>query len=270
MAKKLISYDDTKPGTGLPQAVEARIDGRYATKAELAEIPDNVVTSPHGLNLRLTDDPDFLGDEGDLVFYYETWKHYLDLGATGLDGLTPRYRESPGWVEQEGYIRYNPGSGVAKSFQSVDALDARPDATDVEIVAKIRADALTSAYSPGVIVRGSGDATTGSALVLVTSSKGIHLGAYVGGTWAHYQTRLATIPTGEWIWLRLRAIGDKATGKWWVDGQAEPTTWQISHTLTTPQILTTGWAGLQTSSGGGHDFAAVGVAVDGATAPVAP
>lgn len=270
MAKKLISYDDTKPGTGLPQAVEARIDGRYATKADLAEVPDNVVTSPHGLNLRLTDDPDFLGDEGDLVFYYETWKHYLDLGTTGLDGLTPRYRESPGWVEQDGYIRYNPGSGVAKSFQSVDALDARPDATDVEIVAKIRTDSLTTSYSPGVIVRGSGDATTGSALILVLSSNGIHLGAYVNGSWVAYRNFSATVPSGEWIWLRLRAIGDKATGKWWVDGQAEPTTWQISHTLTAPQILTTGWAGLQTGSRGGFDFAAVGVALDGATAPVAP
>ena len=270
MAKKLISYDDTKPGTGLPQAVEARIDGRYATKAELAEIPDNVVTSPHGLNLRLTDDPDFLGDEGDLVFYYETWKYYLDLGATGLDGLTPRYRESPGWVEQDGYVRYNPGSGVAKSYQSVDALDTRPDATDVEIVAKIRADALTNSYSPGVIVRGSGDATTGSALILTLSPKGFHLGSYVGGAWAEYQSQLATIPTGQWIWLRLRAIGDKATGRWWVDGQEEPTTWPISYTLTVPQLLTTGWAGLQTSSRGGHDFAAVGVAVDGATAPVTP
>ena len=270
MAKKLISYDDTKPGTGLPQAVEARIDGRYATKAELAEIPDNVVTSPHGLNIRLTDDPDFIGDEGDLVFYYEIWKHYLDLGATGLDGLTPRYRESPGWVEQDGYIRYNPGSGVPRAFQSVDALDARPDATDVEIVAKIRADTLYAAYSPGVIVRGSGDADTGSALILTMSSRGINLGAYVGGTWVTYRNLSATVPTGEWVWLRLRAIGNKVTGKWWVDGQEEPTTWQISHTLTASQLLTTGWAGLQTGSNGGHDFAAVGLALDGATAPVAP
>ena len=270
MAKELISYDDTKPGTGLPQAVEARIDSRYATKAELSEIPDNVVTSPHGLNIRLTDDPDFIGDEGDLVFYYEIWKHYLDLGATGFTGLTPRWRESPGWVEEDGYIRYNPGSGVARAFQSVDALDARPDATDVEIVAKIRADTLYAAYSPGVIVRGSGDADTGSALILTMSSRGINLGAYVGGTWVTYRQFSATVPAGEWVWLRLRAIGNKVTGKWWVDGQAEPATWQISHTLTASQILTTGWAGLQTGSNGGHDFAAVGLALDGATAPVAP
>lgn len=270
MAKKLISYDDTKPGTGLPQAVEARIDGRYATKAELAEIPDNVVTSPHGLNLRLTDDPDFLGDEGDLVFYYETWKHYLDLGATGLNGLTPRYRESPGWVEQDGYIRYNPGSGVARAFQSVDALDAQPDATDVEIVAKLRADRLFAGYAPGVIVRGSGDADTGNAYLMTMNTRGVHLGGYVNGEWVNHRTADGAPPANTWIWMRLRAIGAQVTGRWWVDGDTEPTTWHLSHTLAEPELLGSGWAGLQTSSGGGHDFAAVGVAVDGASAPVAP
>lgn len=279
MTKKLISYDDTAPRTGLPEVVEGKLDMTYApatgstvyaTKSDLTEVPDNLVTSPHGLNLRLTDDPDFLGDEGDLVFYYEIWKHYLDLGATGFTGLTPRWRESPGWVEEDGYIRFNPGSGVAKAYQSVDALDTRPDATDVEIVAKIRTDSITSVYSPGVVVRGVGDADTGSCVVLSLSTGSLNLGAYVDGNWVGYRSHPTTIPAGEWIWLRLRVTGNKATGKWWVDGQEEPTTWQISHTLTVPQLLITGWAGLQTASRGGFDFAAIGVAVDGATAPVTP
>ena len=242
----------------------------YATTSDLAAVTAGMVSSPQELNVVLTDDPDYSGSNGDLVFRYQTWRTFLDLGATGLTPLTPRAVTSPRWTAEAGFVRHGAGTTL-RTAQAVAELDAQPDRTDVEIVCKMRVPSYGPTYGPSVIVRGSGSNRDITGISLSMTTTGIALGYFIVGTWTTlFPTVDFTPPTNTWVWLRLRAIGGQISIKYWVDGATEPSGWARQYTVTNSALLQPGWAGITATSSQQMDFAAIGVAVAGATAPTSP
>lgn len=179
-------------------------------------IPDGVVTSPQALNMVLTNDPNYEGSEGDLVFLYEMWKHFTVLDS--LAEITPRWATSTRWSEQAGFIRHTSGS-VLRTAQSLNAFDSQPEKTDVEVVAKVRAATLSGGHSPGVIVRGSGETAGANGVTALAANKNVVLGRYSNGAYSEWGQFSLDFSPGQWLWIRLRTIGDQISLRCWLDGR---------------------------------------------------
>lgn len=269
MAKKLISYDDTKPGTGLPQVVEARIDGRYATKAELdsAVAGAGGVTSPSVSRIIASSDPDTPLQAGDLLLVYEEERYTYDLSVNGLSLLTPTYETSPRWSSEEGYVEHLGGQPLLRTGMTFSDLGGR-NFRDVEVLGLVSSPAYTAGLASSLVVRGSGEAANANMIRLSLSQAGLAIGVYRNGTTATYGTHTFSPVPDEWMWMRLRVEGNNFMGKCWKDGETEPAGWQLEYALTSSDadLMPTGWVGILSATSATSRWAKVAVGVDGGTA----
>lgn len=257
--------------------VPVRLSDAALTTKILAEgggvVPDGVVTSPQGVSLEITNDPDHIGEDNAIVFLYETWQHFADLSTDGLTKLTPRLEPSTRWTSEDGFVRHAKGT-VLRTAQTIDALDEQDDRVDVEIAVKMKSPTQGEYFTlPSVVVRASGEGRDSASLIYFTvhPTKAV-LGRYVNGEPIEGR-RVVNFPdrgTDAWTWVRLRVIGNRAQARFWEDGETEPDTWLIEDTITEPELLGPGWVGLFSAGIATADYAAIGVANSGATAPTGP
>jgi hypothetical protein len=171
-------------------------------------------------------------------------------------------RSTTGWTE-----RFNTGNAstavVSDAFRvtqssngsygfSWDTIDGDADRDDVEVMAKVRHAAYASnAYAVGVFARGSvgvncyaavmRSITTGSSkaamtLAVASDSTGVPIDSSLE----------ATIGANNWCWIKLRVNGTTIQSRAWLDGTAEPGTWNCDVTDATHAGV--GWVGIYTNS----------------------
>lgn len=268
------AFDESTAGNVLPpRLTETALSatyapvGNYVTTPQLAAATSGLASSPQGLNFIVTDDPDYAGTNGDVVFRYQNWRDFIDLGQAGLTPLTPRFNTSTRWTAEPGAVRHSPGAAI-RTGQSVNSLDAQDDRTDVEIVARVKGLTYGAGFGPSVFVRASGTGPTANAIVLSLHQGGVSAGSYVGGTWSTWYPQINfAIEADRWIWLRLRAEGDQVFLRHWYDGEPEPQAWSGQHTVTQTPLLGPGWAGILAATDTQMEFSTVGLANSGNTAP---
>lgn len=186
-------------------------------------------------------------------------------------GWTQRWSTSNvTFSEGSGYLRFAKTTAGARNAASLDAIGS---VADVELLAKVRSDTKTDASTyPCLMVRGSGSAASENGYVCGIRRDGsgqLAIIQYVAGT--------GTVPavtganstridwsTNTWYWIRFRAIGTSLKARYWADGSAEPSTWDID--VTDSDVTGAGYAGVFALSIGNIDFDYFNYALDGETA----
>lgn len=226
MADKFVTFDNQRPRTGLPPAVDAKIDGRYATKAELSAAVSGTggVRSPSVSRIIASSDPDTPLVEGDLLLLYAPpFSHFEDWS----DGLTTweNIWTDEAWTVVDGaaQITKTTANRVALAYNS-------EPLSDVEIVAKItvaNVNRLTFCGGLGVRVL-EGAETKGYAAILFSDE--LRLIRYKPGAFDTLAISTEFVPTsGQTFWSRLRIKGGTLSAKMWADGTPEPSEWQATY-----------------------------------------
>ena len=174
--------------------------------------------------------------------------------------------ENPAIDEQDDRVlRFNTGSDSSYQLQSMDSVDGDANRDDSEVLCRFRVT-TDDDNSFWLLTRASGSATSETGYALHVGSGGVvaiarlNSGSYTSldtmnadllGTspWANFLGDTFTfIPPNVWLWARLRVNGTGATvtvnGRVWVDGQEEPTEWNLSASDTSASRITAaGWCG---------------------------
>jgi hypothetical protein len=157
----------------------------------------------------------------------------------------------------------------ARRLLSWDAIDVDADRDDVEILARFRTTS-TTVDQLRLIARGSGAAAAEGAYFLGFAGSGdtLYLNKYVAGVSTAIGSGVAiTYATNTWYWLRFRVNGTSLSGKFWQDGEDEPSAWTI--TGTDASIAAAGWVGVGVfESNGTKDFDYVSIGTNGDPAPL--
>lgn len=156
----------------------------------------------------------------------------------------------------------------ARRLLSWDDIDADANRADVEILARVRTTAGTIEQFR-LIARASGAAAAENAYFFgFNGSSGLYLNKYVAGVSSLIGTPVAiSWSTNTWYWMRFRVIGTDLFGKWWPDGEEEPSAWIV--TGTDSDIASAGWVGVGVfESDGTKDFDYVSVGTNGDSAPL--
>lgn len=145
------------------------------------------------------------------------------------------------WREYNDYVEVVKGSAARWAAKA----DAFGSATDVDVVAKVQAGSrIVGDFNCGVIVGGSG-ATSSAAngiMAYLRNGGNVFLSQYINGT-AQPGSEVAAPAwdaASTIVYLRLNVVGTTARVKVWKVGDAEPSTWLTTYTIT-PQ---TGWVGI--------------------------
>lgn len=196
-------------------------------------------------------------------------------------GWTPRWTlTNATWLTkaktgtEAGKVLEKISSVDARRFFSLDALD---NAVDVEILVRFRTSlGGSSSYTQQIRLGGrcSGEvgAETGYQLNFSTTAGGaFNLFKYVNGVSSNIggQYDNNSFVADTWYYLRFRINGSALSAKIWLDGDEEPTSWQVSVDDTS--ISAGGWAGLGNYESSGtvdFDFFSYGTGGDAAPLPV--
>lgn len=107
--------------------------------------------------------------------------------------------------------------------------DAVPDNADVEVLAKLAVIRDDQRWGVAVRVAGSSSSETGYVFQQESRAVGnLRLVSYDAGTSSVVDATLTgepyTMVQSRWFWLRFRVNGTTLKGKFWLDGEPEPTT----------------------------------------------
>ena len=147
--------------------------------------------------------------------------------------------------------------------------DAVGSASDVETLTKFRIlDASVVRTVWPARIRGGGEAGSESSYDAYFSTGGSggghRLHKYVSGASTNLTSNLPPDLNTDWRWLRLRVNGTSLQYRTWLDGEAEPGSWDGDAS---DPSLTTGWVGIGQFSEGTVEFDVFTVGTDGDTAP---
>ena len=174
---------------------------------------------------------------------------FLDSFSDGNGTVSPAGWTDVGWnsAAVTSWREYNDYVEVAKASSARWAAkaDAFGSSTDVDVVAKVQAGSrIVGDYNCGVIVGGSG-ATSSAAngiMAYLRNGGNVFLSQYINGT-AQPGSEVAAPAwdaAATIVYLRLNVQGTTARVKVWKVGDAEPSTWLTSYTVTAQ----TGWVGI--------------------------
>lgn len=253
MAKKLISFDDTKPGLGLPEVVEERLNEKFSTKGD---IPIGMVTStvvgriiplPEGSDLPALEDGDLI------VWYSPPGESYFDdfsaatVGAAP-DGWTERWASSGTWVVQDdptaqgGKVLRTPGTS-GRNLITLNAVDTDTERANVDVLFRAKSSGQLVAYA---FLRASGEASSESAIRLGFQMPSASTGYYKNGTWVPRSGPAVAINEGGWNLIRSNVDGETMRLKVWPDDAPEPSEWTSSVPI--GDEFAAGWVGIGTAS----------------------
>lgn len=145
------------------------------------------------------------------------------------------------WREYNDYVEVVKGSSARWAAKA----DAFGSSTDVDVVAKVQAGSrIAGDFNGGVIVGGSGATSTAANGIMAYLRNGgsVFLSQYINGT-AQPGSEVAAPAwdaAATIVYLRLNVQGTTARVKVWKVGDAEPSTWLTSYTVTAQ----TGWVGI--------------------------
>ena len=193
--------------------------------------------------------PDEYLSEGDLLLVIDPLKR-LYRRLDSMEGITQRWNTDRWDIATDSpsgdSVSLHTSGSLARRLASVDAVSGL---ADVEIVARIKASSFTPSggSSPGLVLRGSGNAGSETGYtVSVGDGNRIVLGKFVNGAYTAMAYISATIPVGEWLWMRFRALGSRIQVKIWPDGTSEPAEWL--RTVSDSSISAGGWIGPSAST----------------------
>lgn len=162
------------------------------------------------------------------------------------------------WATGEGAVVSSGGNLViSKSSESneygvsLDAVDSDGDRDEFEVLAKIRFNTQASAgRTVGVFGWGSGAGGSESGILgglRYADNDGSDWQPIVltfqAGTDAPVDFDVGSNVAGTWYWIRFRGVADGGIyARMWVDGDAEPVTWQIGRA--SGIAAAAGWVGI--------------------------
>lgn len=153
------------------------------------------------------------------------------------------------------------GANDAWRLLSIDAFDG---ATDVEIVSRFRYSSSLG-FRNTLMVRM--DATVANGYQLRVGNASSVVISRDGGVTNAVGAGIGSVDNNEWWWHRLRVNGTTLQARTWLDGTAEPGTW--NNVDTTHASHASGYVGVGSfGTSGNIDFDIIGIALDGGTAPV--
>lgn len=175
---------------------------------------------------------------------------------------------------------------IASSRRRVRVWDTPGDVADVEILAKLGVTQSDVQWCLAARVSGSGGSEEGFLLKLLGGTGGVQIQKGVAGTFTTLGTDLTDVEyqmrSARWWWFRFRVNGTTVKAKFWLDGDAEPTTGGpdddgYQRKETESDVAGAGKVGLYTQDSGvnnsDYEFADAnycdyfGVGINGAVAP---
>lgn len=197
----------------------------------------------------MSSNPDEYLSEGDLLLVTDPPER-LYRRLDSMDGVTQRWNVGRWDIATDsldgGSVSLHTVGSRERRMVSVDAVSGL---ADVEVVARIKASAFSPSggSSPGLVLRGSGNAGSETGYTLsVGDGNRIILGKFVNGAYTAMAYISATIPVGEWLWMRFRALRSRIQVKIWPDGTSEPAEWL--RTVSDSSISAGGWIGPSAST----------------------
>lgn len=273
----------TEGSSASQDAVDARVlktvaeDGpvKDSLKSTIGDAILEKVSSASVTSIRTTFDPDEMAADGELLLLLPepALRETFPIEGAGLpDGWSQRFSSSsPVTVTSAGMV-------VAKADTSAELFswDAATTAVggraDVEALAKVSLVGATSAViGPMLYLRGSGVdvATRGGVAFGWRGGSGadkLRIYRYVDGSPTSLaQGDTATPASGQTFWLRFQAQGDQVRGRMWLDGGAEPSTWDLTATV---PVLDPGYIGLYTQRNTAQTVEYFSVGYNGFSAPM--
>ena len=192
--------------------------------------------------------PDEHLSEGDLLLVTEP-PELLYRRFESMDGVTQRWNVGSWDIATDspdgGSVALHTVGSSARRMASVDAVSGM---ADVEAVARVKASAFSHSggSSPGLVLRGSGNAGSETGYTASVTDARISIGKFVNGAYTALAYAPETIPVGEWLWIRFRAFGSSLQVKIWPDGTSEPAEWR--RTVSDSSISEGGWVGPSAST----------------------
>lgn len=196
----------------------------------------------------MSTNPEEYLSEGDLLLVTEPLKR-LYRRLDSMDGVTQRWNVGRWDIATDsldgGSVSLHTVGSRERRMVSVDAVSGL---ADVEVVARIKASAFSHSggSSPGLMLRGAGNAGSETGYTASVTSTQVSVGKFVNGAYTALAYIPATIPVGEWFWYRFRAFGSSLQVKLWPDGTSEPAEWL--RTLSDSSISEGGWIGPSAST----------------------
>lgn len=246
MVDKFVTFNEARPRTGLPSAVDAKIEGRYATKVELqsAIIGTGGVVSPSVSRIIASSDPDIPLNDGDLLLLYAPPVSVVEDFTEGMEAWSPMGHPHS-WahevIDGDGMVTVSPKAGAGRGFLTSDAVG---EVADVEVVAKMTTTEVTDAMGTGVVIRLSGapGSETGYLVYLLkdgTGSLQMVMARYNDGVFSIIGSRPIPFVVEEsaFVWVRVRNAAGRLYVKFWADGDTEPAEWQanmLGNHISTP------------------------------------
>ena len=186
--------------------------------------------------------------EGDLLLVTEPPER-LYRRLDSMDGVTQRWNVGSWDIATDsldgGSMSLHTVGSRVRRMVSVDAVSGL---ADVEVVARIKVSAFSHSggSSPGLVLRGSGNAGSETGYTASVTSTQVSIGKFVNGAFTALAYIPATIPVGEWFWYRFRAFRSSLQVKLWPDGTPEPAEWL--RTTSDSSISEGGWIGPSAST----------------------
>lgn len=248
MSDKFVTFDEGRSTpTGLPQAVDAKINTRYATKAELnsAIIGTGGVVSPSVSRIIASTNPDTPLNDGDLLLVYAPPVSMVEDFTEGMAAWSPMGHPHS-WahevIDGDGMVTVTPAEDAGRGFLTSDTVG---EVDDVEVVVKMTSTVVSAFMGTGVGIRLSG--APGSENGYVVYPLKPDGGGPLEMTMARYNDGVL-IPIGarqipfevdasSFFWVRVRNESGRLYVKFWADGDDEPAEWQADvsgHHVSTP------------------------------------
>lgn len=167
------------------------------------------------------------------------------------------------------FLRVHPGDAADFRCVAWDALEADPDAVDVEFIALL----MPAVDDPiwHVYTRGQGATPSSFYRLAVDKAAGeVRLEKYASATLTVIDTVAVTIASGVAHWARFRVDGTSIQAVVWPVSEAEPATWQAEAIDST--VTAAGWSALGGQTSGSGAFAEFNIvaAATGGEAAVRP
>jgi hypothetical protein len=155
------------------------------------------------------------------------------------------------WTEDAGGFLRGVAAANTRSLVAYNAADSI--SADVDVRVKFRTSSFGSTNNPGIgiALRGSGPAGTEvGAVVGMDSTTTIKYLRVTAGTFSNIGSATVTaLSLNTWYQFRVRIVGTTLQAKVWLDGSAEPSTWDF--TLADASVsATAGWQGLVVQGNG--------------------
>jgi PKD repeat protein len=172
-------------------------------------------------------------------------------GAYTLDGTSSNFSVGSGMGT---IVAPSAGANRAALLNSVSA-------TSVDITFRVRVNKLPSGgnlYIYGEARRNASNAYRPKLIILPNGTVQVHAGVVVNNTESALGSPVTvaglSYTANSWLWLHAQVSGTNSTTiriRTWLDGQAEPATWQYSATNSTAALQTAGSVGLRCYVSGG-------------------